>query len=198
MSTKMRSGLSIRSYLEYLLKSPITIWWAAATFSVEVLSFVIVGNTITIAREWLVIMVFIVSFSLFVGLLVLYKGWAIYSQAYDQISVSEITQADYEQVFVLESWRDLPVGSILEVHRTRESVEITIGFIETTLQRADGKIQAKPIWIMPVHLRDIKARSLSVQNITVCRTLSNAALSRWVDGLVETKVQDLIRRGTEG
>jgi len=36
--------------LEFMLKSPVSVWWAAATFAIEVLSFVFSGDTIQVSR----------------------------------------------------------------------------------------------------------------------------------------------------
>lgn len=132
------------------------------------------------------------------GLIVLYKGWFIYWQAFDNIRLHEITRADNEHVFLLESWHDLEIGSVLEVHRTQESVEIPIGLIKATLRRDDGKVQTKPLGIMPTHLRDLEKRELSVQSLSVCRTLGNDTLTRWIEIRAKEKVDELMRRGGKG
>jgi len=196
MVTESRNAPSLRSYLEFILSSPITAWWAVATGVIEMLGFGLVSDTILLSKWWLLLAVLIVSFSLLMGFLVLYKAWPLYSKTYDRITVSQIVRVGDEQVFVLEGLHGFKIGSMFEVYRTTEGVEISIGFIQVTHQREDGIIQAKPVWIMPGHLRDIERGGLSVQNLTVYQTLSRDTLSRWVDDRAETEVQTLIRRGT--
>jgi hypothetical protein len=188
---------TIRSYLEYMLKSPLSVWWAAATFAIEILGFSLASNTIVLSRVWLVAIIFLVSFTVFVGGLVMYKGWTIYSHAFDSIRIIDITRANNEQVFVLESWRELQIGLILEIHRNQETVEVPIGFVETTLQREDGKTQAKPAWIMPIHMRDIEQRELSSKSLVIRKAISRETLSRWVNDRAEEKLQELLKRGIE-
>jgi hypothetical protein len=191
------SSASKRTYFEFMLKSPLVVWWAGATFAAEMLVSLLPGGAIQVPKVWLVVAVFFVSLSIFVGFIVLYKGWMLYSRAYEAPNILEIARDDEGHVFILESQSKLEIGSVLEIHRMRESAEVSVGFIEVALRRDDGKIQAKPVWIMPVHLRDIETRQLAIQSLTVQPTLSRETLSRWVDQQAEQKVQDLIRRGIE-
>lgn len=197
MATKSKSDPTLRSYLEFILISPITAWWAVVTGVVEMLGFGLASDIIVVSKWWLLLIVLIVSFSLLIGFLVLYRAWPLYAKTYDRITISQIVRVDDEQVFLLEGLRSFKIGSLFEVYRTREDVEVSIGFIQATHQREDGIMQAKPVWIMPGHLRDIETGALSVQNLTVYQTLSKDTLSRWVDDRAEMKVQDLMKRGTE-
>lgn len=132
MNTK---SVTRRAYLEFMLKSPLSVWWAGATFAAEMLVSLLPSGVVQLPKVGLAVVVFLVSLCVFVSSIVLYKGWVLYSQAYDTVNILEITRADNEHVFIMESRSNLEVGSVLEVHRTRESVEVPIGFIEIVLRR---------------------------------------------------------------
>lgn len=131
------------------------------------------------------------------GFLVVYRGWSVFSRANENIHITEIVRVDNDQFFLLECQHTYKIGSMFEVYRIQESVEIPIGFIETTHERADGIIQAKPIWILPGHLRDIERHELSKDNLVVYPTFSSSTLPRWINEQAERKVQELLKRGTE-
>ena len=189
---------TLRSYLCFILSSPIATWWAVATAVVEMIGFGLTSNTIVLSKWWLLLTILIVSFSLLISLLVIWKAWPLYFETYERIAVSQIVRVDDGQVFLLEGFRRFRSGSMFEVYSTTEDVEVSIGLIQATHQREDGVIQAEPVWIKPGHLRDIETGALSVRNLRAYQTLSSDTLSRWVNDKAETVVQDLIRRGTEG
>lgn len=180
-----------------MLKSSLTIWWGAATFAIEVIGLALPTQIISFNKIWLLPLLFIVSLSLFIGVTVLYKGWNLYSKAYEGINVAQIIKIENEQVFLLKGLRNICLGSILEIRRVIEGVNIPIGFIELTNQNDNGMVQAKPIWIMPGHLRDIETHSLSAESLLVSQNLSKDMFQRWLNESTETRVNDLIKRGTK-
>lgn len=188
---------SPRAYLEFMLKSPLAVWWACATFAAEMLVSLLPAGIIQLPRVWLAIAVFFVSLCVFASVVVLYKGWVLYSRTQNAVSILEITRSDNEHVFILESGSSPEVGSVLEVHRIRESAEVPIGLIEVTLCREDGKTQARPVWIGPGHLREIETRELSARSLIVHRTPHSETLSKWINEQADQKIQDLIRRGAQ-
>jgi hypothetical protein len=197
MSQKTKNRSMIKTYLEFMFISPVTTWWGAITFFLEVIAFLFLGQNITLNRVGVLVLLFAVSFSLFVGFLVVYRGWSVFSRANENIHITEIVRVANDQFFLLECQHTYKIGSMFEVYRIQESVEIPIGFIEITHERADGTIQAKPIWILPIHLRDIERHELSKDNLVVYPTFSSSTLPRWIDEQAERKVQELLRRGAE-
>ena len=197
MSRTNKNHSMMKAYLEFMFISPVTTWWGAATFGLEVIAFLFLGQTITINRIGILVLLFLVSFSLFVSFLVMYRGWSVFSRANENIRITEIVRVDNDQFFLLECHQAYNIGYMFEVYRRQESVEIPIGFVEITHERADGTIQAKPIWILPVHLRDIERHELSKDNLVVYPTFSSSTLPRWINEQAEKKVQELLKRGTE-
>jgi len=186
----------IKSYLEFMFISPVTTWWGAITFGLEVMAFLLLGQTVTLNRIGILVLLFGVSFSLFVGLMVVYRGWSVFTKAYENIRITQIVRIENEQYFILDCPHSFKIGTMFEVYRKKETVEIPIGFIEITHERADGVIQAKPMWVFPIHLRDIERHELSLESLVIYPTLSSSTLSRWIDVQTEMKVQELLRRGT--
>jgi hypothetical protein len=187
----------LKAYLEFMFISPITTWWGAVTFGLELIAFLFLSETITINRIGILVLLFFVSFSLFVCFLVVYRGWSVFSLANENIRIAEIIRVDNEQFFLLQCPHSFKIGSMFEVYRRQESVEIPIGFIEIMHERTDGIVQAKPIWIMPVHLRDIERHELSKDSLVVYSTFSSSTLPRWINEQAEKQVQELLRRGNE-
>jgi len=183
------------TYFELMLKPPLSAGWAAATLVVPIAVVLLPSGAVQVPKLGLAVAVFFVSLCIFVAVVSLYKGWILYSQVYQAISILEIARDDEGHVFILEPQSNLEIGSVLEVHRVREGAEFPIGFIEVALRRNDGKIQARPVWIMPGHLRDIETSQLSVQSLTVQPTLSRDTLSKWIHQQTEQEVEDLMRRG---
>jgi hypothetical protein len=186
---------TLRSYLCFILKSPITVWWALFTGVIEVAGFGRAPDTIMLSKGYLAILALIVSFSILIGLLVLWKAWPLYSRTYERIVVSEIVRVDDEQVFLLKGIGSFIQGSMFEVYRKMEGVDVSIGLVQATLQQEDGTVQAKPVLIKPQHLHDIETGALSVHNLRAYRDLSCDTLSKWVDERAEEKLHDLLSRG---
>ncbi|MBF0235635.1 MAG: hypothetical protein HQK65_21765 [Desulfamplus sp.] len=186
---------SFGDYLAFLFKSPLGTWWALATALVGFVGFMLTDDKIELNRFWLLGIILIVSFGLFVGFQVFLKGWNLYTSRNQQINILEIIRSEDEHIFVLKCPDFHRIGSFLEVYRVKELIEIPIGFIETFHQKEDGLIQAKPVWIMPIHLRDIESRELSVESLKAYPSMTKSTLNRWVDNEAESKIQDLFRKG---
>lgn len=197
MSQKTKNRSEIKAYLEFMFISPVTTWWGAVTFFLEVIAFLFLGQTVILDRIGVLVLLFVVSFCLFVGFLVVYRGWSVFSQANENIHITDIVRVGNDQFFLLECQHTYKIGSMFEVYRIQESVEIPIGFIEITHERTDGIIQARPIWILPIHSRDIERNELSKDNLIVYPTFSSSTLPRWIDEQADRKVQELLRRGAE-
>jgi hypothetical protein len=188
---------TLRSYLSFILSPSIAAWWALVTAVIEMVGFILVGDTLVLSKWGILILILIVSFSVMIGFLVLWKAWPLYCKTYERIAVTQIIRVGGEQVFLLEGIGSFRPGSMFEVYRRMEDVDVSIGLIEATLQQGDGTVQARPVWIKPGHLRDIEMNLLSVRNLRAQQALNNDTLSRWVSERAETLVQDLLRRGAE-
>ena len=195
MSRKYKSKSPFIAYLSFVLKSPISTWWGLATALIGIVGFTLTDQNIQINRLWLLVLIFIASFSLYVGFHVFYKGWQLYASNKEKIEIIEIVRAGGEHVFLLDCPASHRIGSFLEVYRVKESIEIPIGFIETFHKKEDGLIQAKPVWIMPIHLKDLESRELSVESIKAYPSMTKATLYRWINDEAESKIRDLLRKG---
>lgn len=191
----VRGEPSVRAYLHFMLRSPITAWWAVATGVIEMLGFGLASNPVTVNKWWFLILVLVVSFSVMIGFLILWKGWPLYSEAFAHIAVSQVVRVDDEHVFLLDGIQDFRQGSILEVYRTTEDVDVSIGFVQAIHQKDNGEVQAEPVWIRPGHLRDIEMGAFSRQSLQAYQTISTDTLKKWIDDEAEARVQDLLRRG---
>lgn len=197
MDSQDKNQLSIFSYLKFIFTSPLTNWWALFTGIVEIIAFIWLGNSITLDRITVFISLFFASLCLLGGLLVILKGWGIYSKAFERIHITQIIRIENEQFFLLKCPRNYQTGIMFEVFRKMETVEVPIGFIETVHYRDDGIIQAKPLWIRPVHQGDIERGQLSVDSLVVYPHFSSSSLPQWIDEQADKKVTELIKRGKQ-
>jgi hypothetical protein len=177
-----------------MLKTSVTTWWAVATGLVGIVSFAVLSPTVSIERVYLIFIIFVCSLCLFVGVSVLFKGWSLW-RASGAARIKEIVRADGEQVFVLEETGNSKVGVVLEVFRIREAVELPIGLLEITHEREDGFLQAKALWLKPIHLRDIEKRELSPESLLAYPVTSRNTLERYIEQQAEIKIQDVMKRG---
>jgi len=179
-----------------MLRSSVASWWGVATGLVGIISFTLLSEEVSINRLWLTGIILAISFFIFIAVSVLIRSWSLYFNSNTAI-IKQIVRADNEHIFLLEGLENSKIGILLEVYRVRESVEVPIGLIEVSHQREDGLVQAKPVWIMPVHLRDIETRELSHQSLVAYQTLSRGTLSKWIDMNAEKKLQFLMKKGTK-
>jgi len=177
-----------------MLKTPVTTWWAVATGMVGIIGFVLLAPTVSIGRVYLIVIIFICSLCLFIGISVLFKGWSLWRIS-GAARIKEIVRADGEQVFVIEETGNSKVGGVLEIFRIREAIEIPIGLLEITHEREDGFFQAKALWLMPIHLRDIEKRELSPESLLAYPVTSRNTLERYIEQQAEIRIQDVMKRG---
>lgn len=185
---------SFLGYLTFILKSPLSAWWAIATGLIGVLSFNLLSPTYPINRLWITTVILVTSFLLFIAITVILKAWPLYLQNNKPL-ISQIVKVDNECIFLLAGLNELGIGTLLEVYRKHEFVEISIGFIEITHQTSEGLYQAKPVWIMPVHLRDIESRELSHESLSVYTTLTTKTLTGWINRRCDNIIQSLLKKG---
>ncbi len=198
MATALSHERTPRLYLSSMLTTPISGWWALITGAISLIAWVVTpSDTITVSKVLFLIIIVVVSFILFVGSSVAYKGWILYSER-NNVYVTQTVEYENERVFLLRGMQNVQLGSVLEVYRKKEALEVPIGLIEVTHEKENREVQARPVWIMPGHLLDIKQGELSVDNLIVHCTLSKNILSRWVDEQAERKLQDLLKRGGQG
>jgi hypothetical protein len=181
-----------------MLRTPLTTWWGAATFAIEIAAFIVVGPQIIVSRLWVVILLLLSSFTVFFPAVILIKGWRLYREAHFDPLITQIVRVDDKQVFLIHSPKRIHIGALLELRRTQEDVELPIGIITVDHEALDGTLQASPIWVMPGHMRDIETHKASPQNLTLGFSLTHDALERWIDNEAEAKVQDLLRTGVPG
>jgi hypothetical protein len=177
-----------------MLRSSIATWWGVATGLIGIISFTLLSEVVNVNRLWITAIILSISFFIFIAVSILIRSWSLYLNS-NTATIKQIVKAENEHIFLLEGIENIKIGILLEVYRIREYVEVPIGLIEVSHQREDGLVQAKPVWIMPVHLRDIETRELSPQSLVAYQTLSKETLSKWVDTKAEQKVQFLMKRG---
>src|SRR6266540_6816256 len=100
MEAQDKRQTSISSYLKFIFISPMTSWWALFTSIIEIIAFLWLGNSITLDRVAVFVLLFFASLCLLGGLLVVLKGWEIYSKAFEKIHITQIVRIENDQFFL--------------------------------------------------------------------------------------------------
>lgn len=170
-------------YLEFIVGPFFRWWWALITGLATLLSYKLTPQVgWHVGAVGVLILTLLCSTLLFLATSVVYQGWHLFRGRYAELVLCSIQRSrdlGSDWVFVLSAGLDLPTGTIIDVHRRLGDLEVPFALIEIVGANSDGRYQALPQWLAPIHIRDYTAGRFSVSD-TVC-----------VRSLTSTRVQDL-------
>lgn len=93
--------------------------------------------------------------------------------------ISKVYDYGGEHVFLLEGNIGAAQGTVIELKRFYAGVEVAIALVEIMEKNSKGQYQARPIWISPGHLRDLKMgqfvySEIEAEPLVKLRTLKKA------------------------
>lgn len=112
---------------------------------------------------------------------VLWQGWRLYHGALSQIGLVGIQTSsayDGEHVVLLTCGMDLPVGTLLELQRTDNGVEVPIAVVEVKGINSKAQLQAHPLWFGPGHLNDLMRNTLNQTSVRATLLVSRGAAQK--------------------
>lgn len=196
MTSKPSSML--RSYLEFVLAEPVRVWWGIGTAVVDLVAYAAVGNSLTLGRWAIVVLISVVSFGLMVGGVLSWKCWPLYVRAQSLMRISQVRNTEEGLVWVLEGGGGVAIGSLVQVYRRSEGIEVPIALLRVDHERDDGEKQASEVWIGAGHKRDIQVDAVSVESLLATSAVSHDIVNKWVQVVVEGQVKALIDQGGMG
>lgn len=151
--------------------------------------FASIASWLFISREGILLTPLMFSILLLLGLTLLflvlstvYQGWLIYQGHSPHLRIIGFQKCnDYggEHVFLLEGNIGAAQGTVIELKRFYAGVEVAIALVEIMEKNSKGQYQARPIWISPGHLRDLKMgqfvySEIEAEPLVKLRTLQKA------------------------
>lgn len=88
-----------------------------------------------------------------------YQSWLIYQEHSSRLRIVGFHKCDNygsEHVFLLQGEIPVAQGAVIELKRFYAGVEVPIALVEIMEKNTKGQYQARPVWISPGHLRDLR------------------------------------------
>jgi hypothetical protein len=183
---------SVGSYLRQLLRPFFWPWWALFTGVASAASWLGVPIAGFHVPGWVVGIFVCATFAgAFLLASVAWQGWRLYRDSLSRIALVGIqtsTAYDGEHVVLLTCGVLLPDGTLLELSRTDNGVEIPIGLLEIKGTNSREELQAHPIWFGVGHLNELMKNTLSLQSVRASTIISTRAVRKASDEWAQTKV----------
>ena len=179
------------SYFRYLLAPFFWPWWALFSGVASIASWYgmpVTGLNIPHWASLLVLTAFCAGS--FLLLSVLWQGWRLYQEALSHIGLVGIPTSsayDGEHVVLLTCGTPLPAGTLLELQRTDNGVEVPIALVEVRGVNSKAQLQAHPVWFGPGHLNDLMNNTLSQASVRATPLVSRGAAQKAAAQLTHNK-----------
>jgi hypothetical protein len=170
---KQESTISTKSsYLLFLFNPFFRYWWAALTGCASILAmYVTPSQGITLNGAMIMTITFIVLILLFITLSTVSQGYQLYIGQLEGLCVSSLERnrdVSEGRVFILNGDVDLPVGSVIDVHKRMGEAEVPLALIRINSRNSKGAYQATPIGKMnPSHIKEHSNGGLRPMNLVV-------------------------------
>ena len=178
----MSAAPTIGGFFRYLLGPFFWPWWALFSGVASIASWYGIPVTGFTVPHWASLVLLTLLFAgCFLLLSVLWQGWRLYQGALSRIQLVGIQTSsayDGEHVVLLTCGTSLPTGTVLELQRTDNGVEVPIALIEVRGINSKSQLQAHPLWFGPVHLNDLMKNTLNVASVRATSFVSRGAAER--------------------
>ena len=98
----------------------------------------------------------------------IYQSWQIYQKRFSLLQIVGFLKSDIygdEYLLLLEGDIDVVQGTLMELKRFDNEVEVSMALVEIIEKNSKGQYQARPIWISPGHLRDLRTGQIVYSEI---------------------------------
>jgi hypothetical protein len=168
---QMRNSRSVAAYLRFILEPFFRWWWVLITGIASFLSYVLTPD-----KGWelhaagaLAVTLAIFTFG-FLALSVIIQGWPLFHER-DLVTTVESVQKNpsfgSDWVFVLGGEIGYAPGTVLEILRKFNGLEIPFAMVTIRSSTLEGRYIAVPVWLSPAHLRDYSAGELPLGRLIV-------------------------------
>ena len=179
--------MPVVEFLKLLFGSFFRWWWALITGFVTIASLYYKPSGIHLGPISLGIITLGTFTLLFLVLSAIYQGWLLYQNCLTAPAVLRCQRSDSyegELVFLIEVSTPIAVGKVAELRRFRDGIEMPIALVEFMEQNSQGQFQARPVWISPGHLRNLKMNQFMPEDIVVDLSVQYRTLEAARDHLI--------------
>lgn len=185
----MKNKKSTAGFLRLIFGSFFRWWWAAIT------GFASIASWLFVSRKGILLAPFMFSILILLGLILLflvlstvYQGWLIYQERFTRLQVVGFQRCSSyggDYVFLLEGNLGAAQGTVVELKRFHAGVEVPIALVEIMEKNSKGQYQARPIWVSPGHLRDLRMNQFVVSEIGAEPLVKLRTLQRAKDQILQ-------------
>jgi hypothetical protein len=107
-----------------------------------------------------------------------------------QIAFVGIQASDFydgEHVVLLSCGMALPSGTLVELKRTHNGVEVAIALVEVRDINSSAQLQAHPVWFGSGHLNELMRNTLNHASVKATMAISRRAAQKAAPQLVQFK-----------
>lgn len=168
------------TYLGFILGPFFRWWWAIITGLATLLSYELTpADGYRVSAQLALGLVLVLPSTTFLAISVLARGWVLFRHQHSEFTVHSILRnRDFgsDWIFVIRTGRELPAGTLLDVHRRLGGVEVPFALIELISPTTDGLHQGVPRWLAPAHIRDFTSGKFAPSDTVVLRYLTTSRI----------------------
>ena len=172
---------SILEYLVWLFQPFFRWWWAAVSGTASIVALWGTPQSgVTLPSTIAAIMVLAIFVLFFLVLSVLEQGWSLYwdrrdrNRSLEVVSISRAKDKDFDAdlVFVISGYLQESIGTLVEIRRLLEDIEVTFAIVRVVRTTEKGYYLAVPIWISPGHQKDFMDHEFAPRTLRAKTTLT--------------------------
>jgi len=172
-------------YIAFLFGPFFRWWWALITGLATLLSYKLPPQTGWRLGPAGTLLITLLCFTLlFLALSVGYQGLQLFRAHYGELILRGIQKSrdlGGDWVFIITAGVDLPVGTVIDVHRRLGNVEVPFALVEIVGTNSDGYYQGLPRWLAPVHIRDYTGGKFLLEEAVVLRSITATRIRDLID-----------------
>lgn len=159
----LEGGKQAVVFLRLIFGSFFRWWWAAITGFASIAGFLIAlqspAEGVLLSPLLFGILILLGSLLVFLVLSTVYRSWLIYREHFTRLRVvglSRYNDPDPSDLFILEGNAHYNQGTVIELQRFHEGLDIAIALVEIMEKNSAGQYPAKVIWAPAGPLGDLR------------------------------------------
>jgi hypothetical protein len=171
--------MNLWDYILQLIKPFFNWWWAAISAVATLVSFFGMPNSITVDKVLIAIMIMVVLALIFLTFSVLTQGFQWFKKIQNPprvVGFSPASREDELEIFRITSTTPLQPGQVMSLLRTTERATVCMAMVRVERHLENLTYQCRPLWIAPIHRRDLKEGRIHVSQLTTTTRLQESDL----------------------
>ncbi len=194
----IKNEVSFPNYLKYIFDVFFKWWWAVITGIASISSWIFISNDgFYVNKLSAGLYVIIILTSIFLACSVFYQGWMLYKMktickySVEAFQKNNLYQTNY--LIIIDSDTLLPNGTILELKRIANNVEVLIGLCEIVEKNLDGNYQGKLIFSIANQLREYAEGLYHQKDIIIKNAVHKDSIEKYAIEYSENEIKRLVK-----